>query len=344
MARAESAGKSPHEVKKSHKAADTIYIASKKRDVPDREAQLRAVRTTYGLTSSEFAAIAEVPIGSYGKVESNSVRKPSNENINKIVTAVGEIAHEDDPNALAVITTLTAVNLPTDKLANIKEFTDSARFTGEIIFTKDKKQETTDADALHQVSEADDERLYREHEGLTFGESLDSLRQSFGLSLKDFAEEMEISLTHLRNMRQGRYGSDLPGINRIIENCAIESESRTAQLLRLKARGMQPLTQKKVNDASPGTYVRYLRTLKGYTTVDLGKALYRTEAHIIDIEIRRKTPKWVPIEIPKALGIEPDEPAYQILKHKIHSPDQPIQEKILETLVHGKLLFVPDKE
>jgi transcriptional regulator with XRE-family HTH domain len=186
-------------------------------------------------------------------------------------------------------------------------------------------------------------------EGMTLQKAIQYLRISRGMTFLDFAEETGVSVSTLKAAEKGT----LPfpdNLNQMMKGARVGLESRPAQYLRFQrahlAAPSEELFQnvwsvEELQTRSLGQIMRYLRTLRGETELQVAIKLHYTESNnISDRELGKVSVTQQDVNnFIKQLDLEPDSTLAQILRQKRDTPSMPIPLETLEKVLEEKYLF-----
>ncbi|MGI8420416.1 MAG: helix-turn-helix domain-containing protein [Candidatus Levyibacteriota bacterium] len=310
-----------------------------------RELYLKAVRQIHGLSAAAFAKKAGILEVSYREIERGN-RKISDHvgNANKIIYTIGKLSPEGDVIAEGAITHVMAATLPPVERARIDDLLEP--FPGKVVF--DKKTHTPPVDTLAiadpETEVTEEQKWFDTIKQIPFGEAVWFLRVASSQTRAEFAEECGISVGELTFVEEGKRGLRLPYVNRIIDT-TFDPDGEIAQLLRLKSQNYDVMTLEDLQNASIGKVFDYIRTLQGQERSEVGKKLFKSENTVRDIELGRvlgsrleddMTNRW--------LDLPPDSTWRKVIRHKIISPDEPINAETLQGVMHERFLIVADSQ
>lgn len=177
---------------------------------------------------------------------------------------------------------------------------------------------------------------------MTFGRSLSYLRLAEARTKIDFAKRAQSGITSQSEYEAGIKPPQLSTLERMIETSVLDTDSKAAQLLRLRCKGEEALTDEQLKTITLGKLIKYLRILKGANQKILGKALGYDQDAISKIErgITREPLvgntlnsfiEW--LELPKDSALE------KVIKQKAEKPKEEIDDALIQEAVLDKYLF-----
>lgn len=301
----------------------TIFIDSNPRKITDLEGHLRTVRARYGIAQRTLAQKAEMTHNAYSQFELEKHTQHGREKSDKLLDGLAEIAHEDDPNAVAAVTILTATHMSDSERERISDLLEDTIFEGTVVF-ESAKERTRRSKYKKIISRT-----------RTFGKALRQIRKAEGnLSIKNYAKKVGINHMAIGNAELGKSSPTMPTINMIVEYSPFHNMDPYAQIMRLTAHNLDVIQTREIPNLSFGEMIRYLRIAHGLTQPQLGDILNRPRNTIWRIEKNFPIPKNIGDDIKSWLE---NDPIMEVLQRMISN--SPVPEVVARNVLYGNYIF-----